>query len=345
MERTIGLDANPQQPEQIFQSSFTYASIGMALVAVNGQWLDVNPALCELVGYSKEELLQMTFQDITHPDDLPADLEVARQLVNGEIRSYQIEKRYIHKNGRTIWVFLSVSIACDAAKQPLCFITQILDITERKSAEERLQHSEERYRTLFNSIDEGFCIFEILFDEQEKPLDLLFLEMNTAFKKYSELNHITAGKTVLELYPDSERWWIDTYSEVARTGEPKRFKKEFAVIGHWFDIYAFRYGGPKSRKVAVVFNDLTERSLAGSEIEQMQQSFDKHIKELEAALAEVKMLKGVIAICSYCKNIRTEDNFWMQVEDYITRHTGALFSHSICPKCYDKAMGDLHSAK
>jgi PAS domain S-box-containing protein len=345
MERTNGLDANPQQPEQIFQSAFTCASTGMAIVAIDGHWLDVNPSLCEIVGYSKEELLQMTFQDITHLDDLSADLEFVRQLLEGEIRSYKMEKRYFHKTGTIVWVLLSVSLTRDAANQPLHFISQITDITERKHAEETLRQSEERYRTLFNSIDEGFCIIEILFNQQGEPVDYLFLEMNPLFKRYTQLNRITLGKTVRELYPDIEQWWIDTYGKVALTGEPIRFEKEFKSINHWFDVYAFRYGGTDSRKVAVLFNDITERKLAGFELEQMQQSLDERVKQLEAALAEVKTLQGIIPICAYCKSIRNDENFWVQVEEYIAHHSKANFSHGICPECYKNVMAELNSSK
>jgi PAS domain S-box-containing protein len=343
MERTNGFEIDLYQQEQIFHSAFTYAPIGMAILTMDGQWIDVNPALCEFTGYSREELLQMTFQSITHPDDLSIDIPLACQLVNGEIRNYKVDKRYFHKLGHIVWASLSVSITRDISGQPLYFIAQVKDINERLQAIEKLRKSEQRYRALFNSIDEAFCIIEVQFDENNQPVDYLFLEMNAAFRQYNGLERIDVGKTVRELFPDIEKWWIDTYGEIALTGEAARFEKEFLSINHWFDVYAFRFGDSESRKVAILFDDITERKHVGFELEEMRQNLAQRVKELEAALAEVKILQGIVPICSYCKNIRNDKNFWVQVEDYISNYSDAQFSHGICPDCFVK--GDFRSSK
>jgi PAS domain S-box-containing protein len=345
MERTTGPDANLPQTEYIFQSAFLHAPIGMAIVTLDGQWHDVNHSLCELVGYSKKELLQMAFQDVTHPGDFMADLALVRKLYAGKIASYKREKQFFHKQGHIIWVSLSVSLTRDDSGKPLHFIAQIVDITEKKNIENTLEQSEKRYRTLFPSIDEGFCIIEILFDEQGKPIDLLFLEMNPLFKKYTQLDRISVGKTIRQVYPDTEMDWIDTYSRVALTGESVRFEKEFKSISHWFDIYAFRYDGPDSHKVAVVFNDITQRKLAGFELEQMRQNLDERVKELETALADVKSIQNIIPICSYCKSIRSDNNLWEPLEEYMLHRLHVLCSHSICPKCYAITIAEFDSVK
>ncbi len=121
-----------RESEERFSSAFEFAAIGMALVAPDGRWLRVNRALCTLVGYSREELLAKTFQDITHPDDLGADLENVRRMLAGDIETYQMEKRYFHKSGRVVWIQLTVSMVRDDRDRPLCFVSQIQDITERK---------------------------------------------------------------------------------------------------------------------------------------------------------------------------------------------------------------------
>jgi two-component system sensor histidine kinase/response regulator len=138
-----------------FRGAFDYAPIGMALVSPEGRWLQVNRAFGEIVGYSEQELLTMNFQDITHPDDL-VDLHRLRQLLNGEISSYQKEKRYIHKLGHVVWVLLNISLVRDAQGQPRYFISQVQDITERKRAEAALRESEEKYRTVLGSIEDGY---------------------------------------------------------------------------------------------------------------------------------------------------------------------------------------------
>ncbi|HEV7860827.1 MAG TPA: diguanylate cyclase [Pyrinomonadaceae bacterium] len=128
-----------QESEAHFRGSFDYAAIGMALVSTNGRWLRVNNSLCELVGYSEAELLAKAFPDLTHPDDLDHNLAYVEQLLAGLILSCQMEKRYIHKSGHVVWVLLSASLVRDAQGEPLHFLTQIQDITERKRAEETLK--------------------------------------------------------------------------------------------------------------------------------------------------------------------------------------------------------------
>lgn len=124
--------------DTLFASAFHYAAIGMALVAPDGRWLKVNRALCQLIGYDEEELLSMTFQDITHPDDLEVDLAHINRMLHGEIDSYQLEKRYFHRNGNVIYILLSVSLVSDGDGTPLFLISQIQDITERKHLEREL---------------------------------------------------------------------------------------------------------------------------------------------------------------------------------------------------------------
>jgi PAS domain S-box-containing protein len=122
-----------------FQHIFAYAPIGKAIVELDGRWRQVNQALTELTGYSEAELLAGTFQDITHPDDLDADLQHVQSLVAGDIPGYEMEKRYITATGATVWVLLSVTLVRDENETPLYFIAQILDISQRKAQEQALQ--------------------------------------------------------------------------------------------------------------------------------------------------------------------------------------------------------------
>ena len=124
--------------DSLFQNAFEHAAIGMALVAPDGKWLRVNRSVCEITGYSEEELLQRSFQDITHPDDLDLDLANVGKMLTGEIDTYQMEKRYFHKNGAIVWVLLSVSLVRDQKGQPRFFISPIQDITSRKESERQL---------------------------------------------------------------------------------------------------------------------------------------------------------------------------------------------------------------
>lgn len=121
-----------RESEQRFRNTMEHAPIGMALISLSGQWLEVNAAVCSITGYSADELRRLRFQDITHPDDLAADLDRVSQLLEGRINSYQLEKRYLHRQGHVIWAVLAVSLMRDADGNPLYFIAQIKDADERQ---------------------------------------------------------------------------------------------------------------------------------------------------------------------------------------------------------------------
>jgi len=133
------------------------------------------------------------------------------------------------------------------------------DVTERKRREAELRTSKERYQTLFESIDQGFCTVEVLFDEDDEPVDYRFLETNPAFETQTGLTDVE-GKRMRELVPDHEDHWFETYGRVASTGEPERsMEKATHLSDRWYEVYAFRIGQPAERKVAILFSDITDR--------------------------------------------------------------------------------------
>jgi diguanylate cyclase (GGDEF)-like protein/PAS domain S-box-containing protein len=144
-----------------FRSVFDHAPIGVAVVSPEGRYLQVNRSLCEILGHSEEELLNTTWQEITHPEDLAASLAYARRIVEGKIPRYHLEKRYLHADGHTVWTSLSVSLVRDAEGGPLYFVSQIQDVTKRKEAERKLREAEQRYRTLVERVPAVVYIQEI----------------------------------------------------------------------------------------------------------------------------------------------------------------------------------------
>jgi PAS domain S-box-containing protein len=122
--------------EERFRSAMEHSPIGMAIASLEGRWIEVNPALCRIVGYTREEMLTRDFQSLTHPDDLEVTLEYARQMLAREIETYQMEKRYLHKDGHVVWGQLNVSLLWDSDGKPRHFVSQIQDISGRKLAEE-----------------------------------------------------------------------------------------------------------------------------------------------------------------------------------------------------------------
>ena len=161
-------EAALRHSEERFRRSFDYAAIGMALVATDGRFLQANRSLCETVGYTEEEMLARSFQDITHPEDLDKDLEQAKRLLAGEIETYHMEKRYLRKDGSVVWILLNGSLVRDEEGGPLYFLAQVQDISGRKSAEERLREAEERYRTLVEQIPAVTYVDPV--DDPDTPL-------------------------------------------------------------------------------------------------------------------------------------------------------------------------------
>ena len=137
-------------------------------------------------------------------------------------------------------------------------VLTFVDITSRKQAEEQVLESEVKYHTLFDSIDEGFCLIELIYDEHGEAIDYRFLDVNRVFERQTGLAG-AVGKRVMEIAPQTESHWLRAHEAVARTGEPARFENYTEHNGSWYRVYASRVGGEGSRQVAVVFDDITER--------------------------------------------------------------------------------------
>jgi PAS domain S-box-containing protein len=163
------MEAALRESEERFRDAFEFAAIGMALVAPDGHFLRVNRSLCRIVGYTSGELLATNFQAITHPDDLDEDLGHVRQMLDGSLSHFHMDKRYIHKDGHIVWVLLSASLVRDAGGQPLYFVAQIEDISGRTVAEARLVESELRYRTTADLVP-GFVFEGLLNDGYPQPV-------------------------------------------------------------------------------------------------------------------------------------------------------------------------------
>jgi PAS domain S-box-containing protein len=143
------------------------------------------------------------------------------------------------------------------------------------------------YRALFDAIDQGFCIIEVLFDSHGAPVDYRFLETNTAFEAQTGLRDAT-GRRMRELAPSHEEHWFRIYGDIARTGTPHRFQQEAAALGAWYDGYAFRIDAPEQRRVAILFQDITDRKRAELTLRASEEAFRRSEVEHAAARREAE---------------------------------------------------------
>ena len=210
-------------------------------------------------------------QQYIHPNDQPRVMAVIDEAIRTK-GFFQLEHQVVTVDGSLGWTFSHAVPLLDANGDIVEWFGTASDVTERRRAAHALRDSEDRYRTLFNSMDEGYCIVDVLFDENNQPVDYLFVEVNPSLESLTGL-HGALGKRVRELVPDLEEFWFETYGKVALTGESIRFISEAKPMNRWFDVYAFRLGGDESRKVAILFTNITERKKAEDALRKSEARF------------------------------------------------------------------------
>ncbi len=263
------------------------AIIGKTLDGVITSW---NPGATKVFGYSAAEALGRPILMLFPPELHGEESEILARIARGESVAH-FETVRVRKEGKRIDISATISAVRDRSGRIIGASQIARDITERKRAEDILRQSEERYRTLFNTLIEGFCTIEMIFDAEGKPVDFRFLEINPAFEKQTGL-HNAQGKRIRELAPDLEAHWFEIYGKIALTGEPAHFENEARALGRHYDVFAYRIGGPESRRVAILFNDITERKRRRRQIRQLNAELEQRVAErtaeLEAANKELE---------------------------------------------------------
>jgi PAS domain S-box-containing protein len=182
-----------------------------------------------------------------------------------------------------------------------------IDISEQVRTRRTITESEERYRTLFESIDEGFCIIEVLFDEQQKGVDYRFLEVNPAFEAQAGIKN-AMGRRMRELAGDEDAHWFELYGRVALTGEPIRYSNYYPALRRWFDVYAFRVGAIDECKVAVLFTNITPRKEAEEALARARKELQRHAEKLERRVTErTEKLRETVAELEHFSYTITHD--------------------------------------
>jgi PAS domain S-box-containing protein len=229
-----------------------------------------------------------------HPDDLArVEADVGAGLARGG--TFDLNYRAVRPDGTLHHVASRAKVLADEEGRPVRLMGTNRDVTAEREAEAALRASEERYRALFESIDEGFCVVEVLVDEQGTPVDYRFVEANPVFAAQTGLVN-AVGRRALEVVPGLEPFWIHAYGRVALTGEPVRFENHAPSMDRWFDVNAFRVGDPQARRVAILFKDVTARKGAELEREQLLAALEAeraHLVEvIRRAPAFMVVLRG-----------------------------------------------------
>ncbi len=243
--------------EERFRKSFDEGIVGMVMTNTDFRFVKANRTFCDMLGYTEAELQKLTFLDITHAEHVKQELAHVKRLMAGESQPYHTEKRYMKKGGGIIWASVSVSPVRNDDGELQHFMILAEDITERKRVEQALVQSESRYRTLFNEMNEGFVLSEVVYDNAGRAVNFVILDVNPAFERLAGLRRErTVGKTMTEVMPGTESKWLDFWTERATTGEPGLMEDYAAFLGKYIQVVCFC---PREGQLASFFSDVTER--------------------------------------------------------------------------------------
>ncbi|GJD75368.1 PAS domain S-box protein [Methylobacterium goesingense] len=283
-----------------------------------------NRAFQDLCGYGAEDLIGKNCRFLQGPDTDPADVAKVRDAIAAR-RDVVVEILNYHRDGTPFRNELYVSPVYDPDGSLRYFFASQLDVTRFRTEEERLAESEARYQALFEAVDAGFCIVEMRYDAEGRAVDYRFVEVNPAFERHTGL-HGATGRWVRDLVPDLERQWFDTYGEVAMTGRSVRFESGAVSLGRWFDVHALRIGDLARRRVAILFNDITDRRRLE---DHLQASARDRTEERDMLL---RASRDLFVVCGMDGLFRSGNETWATMLGWAPSDiVGARFDHFVHP--------------
>ncbi len=243
-----------------------------------------------------------------HPDDLAA-AEAAIQEAIELKKDFYSDFRIVWPNGEIHHLKGLAKVFEDNDGKQVRMVGTNWNNEEYATTKERLVLSENRFETLFNELEDSFCIIEVIFDENATPTDYRFLEINTAFEKQTGLVN-AKGKRIRDLLPQLEEFWFQVYGDIALTGQSRRFENEVTQMGSWYEVYAFRIGQPEQRQVGILFKDINERKQREIEQESYRNQLEEQVKQRTRALsAAMEKTRSVVERLNFAQEA-TKDGLW-----------------------------------
>ena len=300
-ERELLLEERQQAEQSLRESEArlraiydgTYEYIG--LLAADGTVLSTNRASLEFADMRADDVMGRPFAETPWFVNTPGATDVIRQGVRraaaGEFVRFEMDLRQPSGEGRTFDI--SLHPVRDEKGNVVLIVPEGREVTERHRAELALRESEARYRALFESLDAGLCVVEMIFDEHDEPVDCRFIEVNPAFTRQTGLGD-PSGKLRSELGRQFDEFWMQTYGRVALTGEPIRVEAPTAANGRWYDVYAFRIGRADERRIAVLFNDVTAARNANTERDRLLRALEVERSRLEYVFEKAPAFLAVL---------------------------------------------------
>ena len=272
-----------RESEERFRKAFDYAALGMALVSPAGHFLKVNSYFCQMVGYTEEELLNRTFNHVTHPDDYHIGLDALSQVVDGIVPYAWVEKRYLHKDGRIVWGMLSTSAIRDAVDNVIYLVSHIQDISERKRAEEALRESEERYSSLFKNNHSVMLLIN--------PENAAIVDANPAASSFYGWSHEELTSKKITDINTLERQQVFQEMKQARSRKVQHFLFRHRLAnGEVRDVEV--YSGPITidgkQLLYSIIHDISERRLAEEQLQKAHTRLEQRAVELSQLNEKLK---------------------------------------------------------
>ncbi|WP_291996418.1 PAS domain S-box protein [Candidatus Accumulibacter sp. ACC012] len=265
------------ESEESFRATFAQAAVGIAQVAPDGSWLEVNQRLCDIVGYSREELLQLSFQDITHPDDLASDLQLVGEVLAATRKTYTLEKRYLHKSAAVVWIRLTVALLRASDEAPKYFIAVIEDITDRKLAEAALRESDEKLRMFIDHAPAALAMF----DRQMRYLSV----SRRWLEDYGLADCAIVGRSHYEIFPEITEVWKDVHrramaGEVVRADEDRFERYDGSAQWLRWEVRPWHAADGTVGGIIVFSEDITARKVAEASARQGELLLDSVFQAL-----------------------------------------------------------------